>query len=549
MARILTSVLMAVAGVLHLYIAPIHFAHAPAHGLFFGVIGLAQVAWLVWYLRQPKQLTFGLGYALSGGVVVVWFLTQLVSTPYALAPEPIDAETLVTKFAELGVFVALLMQQQETPASSINQWAKGWTVALVGGLAFWGGGHLSETIIPQLGHQANEEHGHAPGTPAVHSHGDEEEGGVTLVQWWQQTFGTGYSGPFAWDLPPSFPQPRVPEDNPMTYAKVELGRHLFYDPRLSGNGTQSCASCHIQALAFSDGRSLAVGSTGEVHPRNSMSLTNVAYNATLTWANSALISFEKQFHIPIFGEDPIELGVTGYEDEVLARFRDDPQYQTLFAEAYPKEDKPVNMGNIIRALASFNRTLISGDSPYDRFVYQNDMSALSESARRGLELVLSEDLECHHCHGGFNFTTSTIHANTRFFEAPFHNTGLYNVDGEGSYPAQNPGLYEVTDNPEDMGRFRAPTLRNIALTAPYMHDGSIATLKEVIAFYERGGRLIEEGPLAGDGRDSPFKSGFVGGFTLTDEQRTDLINFLNALTDSTFIADPRFSNPFATAQP
>lgn len=538
---------MALAGVLHLYIAPTHFAHAPAHGLFFGVIGVAQLAWLIAYLRAPNQWTFGVGYALSGGVVVVWLLTQLVSTPYALAPEPIDWETLVSKCAEFGTFMLLAVQRYETALSSQLRMALSPVVAVVGGLVFWGSGHLGEVLAPQLGHQETEEHGHASGTPAVHSHGDEDEGGLTLVQWWGQTFGTTPAD-YAWDLPPGFPPPRVPEDNPMTPAKVELGRHLFYDTRLSGNGTQSCASCHFQEKAFSDGRRLAVGSTGEVHPRNSMSLTNVAYNATLTWSNSALVTFEKQFHVPIFGEDPIELGVAGHEDEVLTRFREDPLYQELFAEAYPSERDAVNMGNIIRALASFNRTLISGDSPYDRFVYQQDMDALSESARRGLELVLSEDLECHHCHGGFNFTTSTVHANTRFFEAPFHNTGLYNVDGEGAYPPQNQGLYEVTGNIEDMGRFRAPTLRNIALTAPYMHDGSMATLEEVIAFYERGGRLLEDGPLAGDGSISPYKSGFVGGFTLTDQQRNDLLTFLNTLTDSTFITDPRFSNPFLSAQ-
>lgn len=348
-------------------------------------------------------------------------------------------------------------------------------------------------------------------------------------------------------VPTGFPQPQIPEDNPYSAAKAELGRHLFYDTRLSGNGTQSCGSCHHQDRAFADGLPVGVGSTGEAHPRNSSGLTNVAYNATLTWANPLLTDLETQILIPIFGEHPIELGVTGKEDEILERFNSDALYETLFAEAFPDQAAPVSWDNIVYALATFSRTLISGDSPFDQFVYGGDSTALDEAQHRGMRLFFSERLECHHCHGGFNFSESSLHANSVFDAEFFHNTGLYNLDGSGAFPSDNQGVFEVTGNPEDMGRFRPPTLRNIEVSAPYMHDGSLETLEEVIQFYEAGGREIVDGPLAGDGRTSPLKSGLVAGFTLTDDERSDLIAFLNSLTDETFLTDPALSDPFVGA--
>ena len=350
---------------------------------------------------------------------------------------------------------------------------------------------------------------------------------------------------YDWNLPAGFPIPYVPADNPMSDEKVELGRYLFYDIRLSGNQTTSCASCHRQEIAFTDGVANAVGSTGMIHPRNSMSLTNVAYNGSLTWGNNVLVELERQIPIPIFGDNPIELGVVNQEDEVLARFQADPLYQDMFTAAFPNDPDPINYGNTVKALSSFVRALISGNSRYDQLSYQGVTNALNDSEMRGMNLFLGETLECAHCHNGFNFTVSVVHANTTFSERPFFNTGLYNVGGTGAYPLGNQGLIELTGRPEDMGRFRPPTLRNIAVTAPYMHDGSFATLEEVLAFYERGGRLIEDGENAGDGRDNPYRSGFVSGFELTEQERIDVIAFLNTLTDETFLTDPRFSDPFA----
>jgi cytochrome c peroxidase len=352
-------------------------------------------------------------------------------------------------------------------------------------------------------------------------------------------------GGYAWDLPSGFPVPRVPEDNPMSASKVALGRRLFYDTRLSGNGTFSCASCHEQARAFTDGRATAVGSTGEVHPRASMSLANVAYASGLTWANSLMTSLEKQALVPMFGDSPTELG-TPDEPALLARLAGDPAYPSLFDGAFPDKPGP-SLDAIVKALAAFQRTLISGRSPYDRHL-AGDATALSAAAKRGLDLFFSEKLECYHCHVGFAFSDSIVHAASAFFELSYHNTGLYDIDGAGAYPTGNRGLIDVTNKPADMGRFRAPTLRNIAVTAPYMHDGSVATLEDALDHYAAGGRTIASGPFAGDGSKNPRKDDLIRGFVLTGSEKSDVIAFLESLTDATFLADPRHSNPFSKPQ-
>ena len=348
---------------------------------------------------------------------------------------------------------------------------------------------------------------------------------------------------YEWDLPEGIPEPVVPANNPMSEAKVELGRHLFFDERLSGNGTQSCGSCHDQARAFTDGLALSLGSTGESTPRNAMALANVAYNGTQTWANPALVTLESQALVPIFGEHPIELGVTNHEEEILLRFRSDAALESMFQEAFPGEPDPVSMANVVFAIASYERALLSFGSPYDRYFYGGDERAMSASAQRGMELFFTERAECFHCHGGFNFSGSVVHVNAPDATPEFFNNGLYNIDGRGGYPEGNRGLYEHTSNARDMGRYRAPSLRNITLTAPYMHDGSIATLDGVIDHYAAGGRTVTEGPNAGVGSESPLKNIFIHGFTLTVDERADLMAFLASLTDDAFIEDPRLQDP------
>lgn len=354
--------------------------------------------------------------------------------------------------------------------------------------------------------------------------------------------------PYVWQLPTGFPEPSVPDDNPMSDAKVELGRRLFYDVRLSGNQTQACASCHVQQNAFAEPLATSVGSTGERHFRNAMSLTNVAYNTRQTWSNPIVVSLEQQALLPMFGEAPVELGLAGLDAELAARFAAVPLYRELFSEAFPEVGGAISVDTITKAIGAFERTLISGTSPYDRFWYGKDTTALSTSAIRGLELFMSERLECFHCHGGFNFAGATTHVGTAFDETAFFNNGLYDVDGEGGYPAGDRGLYDVTGDPADMGMFKPPTLRNIALTAPYMHDGSVASLDEVLAIYEAGGRVTSAGPNAGDGRASPLKSEFVRGFALTEQERADVLTFLESLSDEAFTVDPRFSDPWAADQ-
>lgn len=362
--------------------------------------------------------------------------------------------------------------------------------------------------------------------------------GTALALWWLIREPT-----YEWSLPPDIPPPRVPADNPMNAAKVELGRWLFHDTRLSGNGTMSCASCHIQALAFTDGRARSVGSTGVRHPRSAMSLVNVAYASRLNWANPLVDLLEDQALTPLLGDDPPEMHMGGREQVIADLLRTDPRYHELAREAFPADEDPWSLVNSIRAISAFVRTIIGFESPYDRYLAGDD-TAMGAAATRGMDLFFSERLECFHCHGGFNFTDSTTHANATVESIAYHNTGLYNIDGDGSYPPDNTGLFDMTGKPRDMGRFKAPTLRNIALTAPYMHDGSVATLEEVIAHYARGGRLLETGAYAGDGRLNPYKSEFVRGFELAADEQADLLAFLKALSDDTVVTDARFANPF-----
>jgi cytochrome c peroxidase len=344
------------------------------------------------------------------------------------------------------------------------------------------------------------------------------------------------------DIPPGFPVPVVPEDNPLSVAKIELGRHLFYDTRLSANGTQSCASCHEQAKAFTDGRALAQGSTGEQHPRSSMSLANVAYLNVLTWGNPLMDTLETQALVPMFGKEPVELGLVD-ESALVTSLSTEPYYAEAFAEAFPGDADPLTLRNIVHALSSFERTLISGRSPYDRWL-EGEEGAISPAAVRGYDLFNGHPFECFHCHGTFNFNDSITYVGNEGTSPLFHNTGLYNIDGQGAYPAPNTGVYEITGHGPDMGNFRAPTLRNISVTAPYMHDGSIATLSDVLDHYAAGGRHVTEGPNLGEGSSNPLKSNLLTGFELSEQERADAIAFLESLTDEAFLTDPRFGNPW-----
>jgi cytochrome c peroxidase len=313
----------------------------------------------------------------------------------------------------------------------------------------------------------------------------------------------------------TFPRPVIPVDNSMSAVKVKLGRYLFYDNRMSVNGQQSCATCHQQQFAFTDGRAQAQGATGQLHPRGSMSLVNVAYVPFLTWANPSITSLEQQALIPMLGEAPIELGLKGHEQEFLETVRRDRIYQTLFPQAFPGLVDPYTIPNVTKAIAAFERTIISMRSPYDRYRWEGNQSAISDAAKRGEILFFSsERARCFQCHAGWNFS------------------GPIQFEG-GEKPA--PSFFN-TGVSQDIGKFRAPSLRNIAVTAPYMHDGSLATLEAVIDHYAAGGKF-----------DHPNKSHILRRLTLTDSDKRDLIEFLKSLTDEEALHDPRWSNPWTGA--
>jgi len=338
--------------------------------------------------------------------------------------------------------------------------------------------------------------------------------------------------PWVWDLPSWVPRPRVPADNPMSVEKVALGRQLFYDKQLSGNGKGACATCHVQSKAFTDGRKVGVGVTGEKHVRNSMGLANVAYVPVLTWANPLLHSLEQQALVPMFGEHPVELGLAGQEAALFARLKADPRYPPLFQAAFPEAEGAISLRTITQALAAFERSIVSFASPYDRYRYGNEPNAISPAAKRGEALFFSERLECFHCHGGITFSNAVTHERLAFEEAGFHQTGLYNLDGTGAYPANNPGAIEVTGQPQDMGRFRTPSLRNVAVTAPYMHDGSVPNLDAAIDHYAAGGRA-----------KSAQTDQLIVGFKLSKNERADLIAFLRSLTDQRLLTNPAYGPP------
>jgi cytochrome c peroxidase len=350
---------------------------------------------------------------------------------------------------------------------------------------------------------------------------------------------------FRWNIPDWIPPPVEPADNPMTPAKIALGRHLFYDKRLSADRTMACATCHEQARAFTDGKRTAVGITHQSGKRNTISLTNAGYFPSLTWGNPQIDSLEAQALIPIIGDNPVEMGMAGKQKMLLTRLTNEPVYHKLFAEAFPEKagdsrSDIYSLGTLTKALGSFVRTLLSFNSPYDRYKYGNDKNAINPAAQRGEAIFRSGKTGCYRCHGSLYFTDNVVHTRLDVAERGFHNTGLYNENGKGAYPAGHAGLAEFTGREEDMGKFRTPSLRNVGLTAPYMHDGSIATLEEVIrTHYAKKGRAVYAGKPA-----NPLRSRLVDGFEISDHEVRDLVEFLKSLTDESFVSNPQFANPW-----
>lgn len=335
------------------------------------------------------------------------------------------------------------------------------------------------------------------------------------------------------------PLPAIPQSNGLTKAKITLGRHLFYEPKLAIDGKTSCASCHIQAKAFTDGRPVAIGALGDLHPRNAMSLTNVAYNASLTWADPSTHLLEAQAMIPLFNQHPVEMGLSGRLDQVLAYLSNDARYKELFTQAFPTETNP-SLTQITRALASFQRTMISNASTFDAIMFEDAHPPNREGILRGFSLFFSEPFNCAKCHGGFNLSGPVNTAQKQSFPT-FHHNGLLGQGPNQDERELNAGLAEHTGHPRDWGKFRAPTLRNIAVTAPYMHNGALPTLEAVLDHYAAGGQLTPHLGIAG--KHHPNKSPFVGGFGLSEGQKRDLLLFLQSLTDHAFLSREDLSDP------
>lgn len=349
----------------------------------------------------------------------------------------------------------------------------------------------------------------------------------------------GVLDPF--EIPRHFPAIEFPEDNPPSLAKHELGRHLFFDFRLSVNGTRACGICHEPKKGWTDGFIRSLGATDEMVSRNSLSVVNVAYRDNLTWRNPDVHLLEEQLLTPLLGTDPIEMGMPEQETMLIARFEETDFYPQLFENAFPGE--AMNYGNIAKAIANFERTIVSGRSPYDAFL-NGDEEALSLSAQKGKELFFGPKLKCGHCHSGLFLDSPTDDAGNITARHGYYNTGLYDIDGAGSYPPEEIGLKKFTGLAEDMGVFRVPSLRNVMATGPYAHDGTAAEVDHLITAYARGGRWVQSGQYAGDGALNPFRSELITGFDLSDEERQDLLAFLEALTDEYILAPTHLRNPF-----
>ena len=323
----------------------------------------------------------------------------------------------------------------------------------------------------------------------------------------------------------------------------DLGRHLFYDRRLSMRNNRSCGICHEQAKGFTDGFVRAVGSTEDIHPRNTPTLINVSTRTSLGWIDHEPSHLEAQLLIPLLGEAPVEMGLNDLLAERLEELNNDPVYQNLLSDLSLSE---LTLEDLATAIAHFERTLTSYRSPYDQYLL-GMTDALSHSAQRGL-VLFSEVLACTQCHGGKDFDqpASSLVNTSDEGKQPRHawfNTGLYDVN-DGRYPEGREGLFEITGQRDDIGKYRVPTLRNLAFTGPYYHDGSGASLDDVLLNYNAGGRVTRSGLYAGDGRYHPNKHGLITELGLTSDELSDLKAFLLSLSDETIIDDPRFSDPW-----
>ena len=319
--------------------------------------------------------------------------------------------------------------------------------------------------------------------------------------------------PYELVKPAGFPAMNIPSDNPLTVEGVALGRMLFYDNILSGNNTQSCASCHNQALSFTDnGKRYSTGITGAIGNRNAQPLINMGYNLHYFWDGRST-TLEEQALGPV--KNPIEMHLAW--TEAAAKLNASPTYKAEFKKAFNIDN--IDSSYVVKALAQFMRTMISYNSRLDKRL--RNEATLTPSELNGYVIYNTEKGDCFHCH--------SIDAGRLLTDNQFHNNGLDSI-------FTDLGRGAITGNPNDNGKFLTPTLRNIALTAPYMHDGRFETLEEVVEHYNSGGKAS----LTVD----PLMKHVGTGLNLTTQEKADLVAFLRSMTDSTFINDTRFTKPF-----
>jgi len=320
-----------------------------------------------------------------------------------------------------------------------------------------------------------------------------------------------------------------------TSVEARIGQLLFFDTRLSVNNSKSCASCHIPSLAFTDGLSTPLGAFGDTVIRNTPTLINLADNATYNWAAESITSLEQQSNIPLFGKHPIEMGNDSNNIQSLSFIFSDSKYIPLLKE---KKITTIDWKTVKTFIATYVRTFTFQNAKYDWV--EKGKANFSKDELAGKKLFFSDRLNCRKCHNGIDFDEPEF---TRM--NTYQNIGLYNIGKDSLYANNDNGLYNETKDIDDVGKFKIPSLRNIMLTAPYFHDGSAKNINEVIDSYSNGGREIKYGPNKGDGRLHPNKNQFVEGFKITPKERMQLISFLKTLTDTSYLKNPFYSNPFS----
>lgn len=304
------------------------------------------------------------------------------------------------------------------------------------------------------------------------------------------------------EIPKGYPEVAFPEGNEFTKARWDLGKKLFFDPILSADSSISCASCHHPELAFSDDVKFSEGVQKRLGTRNSPTLANVAYHPYFT-REGGVPTLEMQILVPIQEHNEFDFNIL----LIAERLQQNADYVAMSQAAYNREPDAFV---ITRSLACFERSLLSGNSRYDQFLQYDKTDALSDLEKTGMELFFSSRTHCSECHSGFNFTNYA-----------FENNGLYEY-------YEDEGRFRLTGNEADKALFKVPSLRNIALTAPYMHDGSLQTLEEVIAHYQTGGE------------NHSHKNDLLQPLDLTETEQAAIVAFLHSLTDEGFVRNPLF---------